>query len=92
MYNNGRQRKEKKLGKTRKYTFRHVVAYDRKDVLEEEVRALSGAAPGTVAYFAKYQAGLKSVCDMLNEDEIEEYSKIAKEWNEEMPAKEVQQA
>ena len=92
LYNNGRQRQEKKLTKARKYTFRHVVAHQQKEDLEAEVRRQSGSVPGTSAYLAKYQAGLKSICDALTKEDIEEYRNTAKEWNEYAPPKEIQRA
>jgi|ERR1700691_1771944 hypothetical protein len=92
MYNNGRQRKEKQFVKPRKFTYRHVVAHEMKQELEEEVRTLSGSIPGTPEYFAKYQAGLKVLCESLDDDELEQYMKMAKEWNERMPPKEIQRA
>jgi hypothetical protein len=92
MYNNGRSRQDKKLTRARKFTFRHVVAYKHKEELEDKVRTLSGSAPGTTEYIAKYQAGLKNLCDEMSDEDIEEYRMTAKEWNEQAPPEEVQRA
>jgi hypothetical protein len=92
LFNNGRRREGRKLTQLRKYTFRHVAAYLQKTQLEDLVRELSGANPGTSAYFGKYQAGLKSLCDELTEDEVTEYKALAKSWNEETPPKKIQSA
>jgi hypothetical protein len=92
MYNNGRQRKEKKLIKSRNFTYRHVVAYEKKEDLEDEVRRVSGSIPGTTQYFAKYQASLKVLCDSLTDDELKYYTATAKEWNERMPPKDIQRS
>lgn len=90
MYNNGRRRHDKKLSKKRKYTYRHVVAYELKENLEDEVRMLSGSVPGTSEYFAKYQPALRNICEGLTDERKKRYEKIAKDWNEEMPPKEIQ--
>jgi hypothetical protein len=90
LFNNGQQREGRRLTQLRKYTFRHVAAHLKKLELEELVRELSGAKPGTSAYFGKYQAGLKSLCDELTDDEVNEYKVLAKKWNEETPPKKIQ--
>jgi hypothetical protein len=92
LYNNGRQRRTKRIAKGRKYAFRHVVAHERKGEVEDETRALSGAIPGTREYFSRYQAGLNAVCDRLTDEEVEEYKAMARDWNERMPPKEIQRA
>lgn len=92
IYNNGRKRQEKKLSQARKYTFRHVVAHERKDDVEEAVRRLSGSTPGTTEYFKKYQSGLKELCDALSKEDILKYKEMAKEWTGRCPPKEIQRS
>jgi hypothetical protein len=92
MYNNGRRREGKKISSTKKYTYRHVVAQTMKDELEELIKELSGALPGTQEYFSKYQAGLKMICDGLSTDVVDEFRLVAKEWNAGHPPAKVQQA
>ena len=69
-----------------------MVAYEKKDELEDEVRRASGSIPGTTKYFAKYQASLKVLCDSLDDNELEYYTATAKEWNEKMPPKDIQRS
>lgn len=90
LFNNGRQREGRKLTQLRKYTWRHVVAHLKKAELEGLVRELSSAEPGTSAYFSKYQAGLRTICDELTDDEVDEYKALVKTWNEETPPKKIQ--
>jgi hypothetical protein len=91
-YNNGRRRTRKpKHTYVKNWTFKKVLAHQRKDDISEEVSSLSGAAPGTKEWMAKYQAGVQVVCNRLTDEEVAEYQKLAEDWNSEAPHAKVQQ-
>ena len=76
--------------KARKYGFRHVVAHEMKEEVENEVQRLSEAEPGTKAYLAKYQAGLTIICEALTKEEKDGFMDMAVEWTEKQPPAEHQ--
>lgn len=80
---NRQTKKEKKpLIRYRKLTWRQVVADRHAKDLEALVRELSGdAKKGSREYVAKYQTGLKQLCDGLSDEKRQEYKKVAEEWD-----------
>lgn len=59
--------------------------------VQEVVEKLSGDIPGSRAYTAKYQTGLKQVAEKLTDAEKEELFELAKQWTEESPPEQLQQ-
>lgn len=65
------------------------------NVKQQEVYAkithlAGGAPPGSKAFLAMYQKGLRCIVDELSPTEKKEYQEMAKEWAEECPPPDVQ--
>lgn len=66
-----------------------MVRAERKEELEEMVRNVSGAKPGSKAYFGKYQQCLSVLCEGLDKDEKQHYEEIAELWSQCGPPQDV---
>jgi len=53
--------------------------------IEDLCRQQTNSQPGARDYLAGYQKALAGVVDNLGEEEVEEYSVMAKEWNNKSP-------
>lgn len=90
-YNNGRKRDHKdKLTYVRKWNVNQVVGCMKKQQIEDLCRQKTNSEPGSKSYLAGYQKALASVVDNLGEEEVEEYSAMAKVWNNTSPPVDVQ--
>lgn len=49
--------------------------------VRDKAKALSGHEPGQPKYFAEYQNALSAILEGLSSDELEEYDRLAAEWN-----------
>ena len=68
-----------------------MVAHLKQEEVYSRVRELAGGSPpGSKAFLAKYQTGLKYIVDGLPLSERRVYETMAKEWSEEAPAADVQ--
>lgn len=67
-----------------------MVLHKKKAEVEEEVRRLSGASPGSKEYIKWFQEGLKNVCQNLNEVEKVEMMEEVESWNNRSPPGNVQ--
>lgn len=68
-----------------------VIKQRYKERIQDEAQGLAhGAARGTAPFISNYVKALQKVRDELNEDEILEVMKEAKEWNEQGLPAEVQ--
>lgn len=91
-YNHGRRPQVRRFGYVKPISLKYVVGHLKQDEVYAKVKELSrGAPPGSQAFLAKYQQGLKSVLDRLSASERLEYQMIAKEWTNQAPPAEVQQ-
>lgn len=91
MYNYGRRRAKKdKWVYMRKWSVRQVVAHSYKNEVNKEVERLSGGRPGSKAFMAHFQQGVKNVMEELSEEELAEAADQAEEWNVAAPPPEVQ--
>ena len=67
-------------------SLKYVVGHLKQDELYSKVKELvGGAPPGSRAFLAKYQQGLKCLLDNLSPSERIEYQVIAKQWTNEAP-------
>ncbi|KIM43472.1 hypothetical protein M413DRAFT_68585, partial [Hebeloma cylindrosporum] len=82
--NNGRRKdpKSKFLLLPNKLKLKTVIAVAEKEAIEEQVRRLSGAHPGSKEYMAKYQMGLSIVTAELSSAKRVEYQRATDEWEE----------
>lgn len=53
--------------------------------MKAAVELVSGAAPGTKEYIAKYQEGLRNAWESLGDADKKEMEDFAKEWSEHSP-------
>ena len=80
-----------KFGYNKVISARFVVAHLRQEQIHDIVTRLAkGTPPGSRAFLAKYQQGLKQVMAGLTEVEKEEYKKLAEEWTNVVPPPDVQ--
>jgi hypothetical protein len=80
-----------KFGYVKAISTRFVVAHLRQEQIHEVVTRLAkGAPPGSRAFLAKYQQGLKEVMMGLTEVEKDEYKALAEEWTNVVPPPDVQ--
>jgi len=80
-----------KFGYVKVISTRFVVVHLRQEQIHEVVtRRAKGALPGSRAFLAKYQQGLKEVMAGLTEAEKEEYKAMAEEWTNAVPPPDVQ--
>ncbi|EDR07823.1 uncharacterized protein LACBIDRAFT_298027 [Laccaria bicolor S238N-H82] len=89
--NHGRRIRMPKFGYVKLISTRYVVAHLRQEQIHEVVTRLAkGAPPGSRAFLAKYQQGLKEVMGGLTDAEKEEYKGLAEEWTNAVPPPDVQ--
>ena len=90
-YNHGRWPQVRRFGYVKTISLKYVVGHLKQDELYSKVKELAeGAPPGSRAFLAKYQQGLKCLLDNLSPSERIEYQVIAKQWTNEAPPVDVQ--
>jgi hypothetical protein len=90
-YNNGRKRDRKdKITYVRRWNFNQVVGHVKRPQIQEICKDETEAEPGTQGYMGGYQQALATVMKDLSQEEVEEYKKMAVEWSNKSPPKEVQ--
>ena len=90
-YNHGRHPQVQQFGYIKPISLKYVVGHLKQDELYSKVKDLAGGAPpGSQAFLAKYQLGLKYLLDNLSAAERSEYQNIAKQWTNETPPLDVQ--
>jgi len=63
-----------------KVSLSKVIAIEEKQAIENEVRKLSGAEPGTREYIGCYRRGLKNVKERLPPEKLEQYQQATRDW------------
>jgi cation transport regulator ChaC len=88
-YNNARK-KDQKVTYMRKWSLRQVVGFVRKAEVQDLCKEQTGSNPGTKDYLAGYQKALAQVMEDMAPEDVEEYLKLATEWNKKSPPAELQ--
>ena len=87
--NNG-QKVKKSKNPFRSWSISQVVGKLHKEEVERLCQEKSGEAKGTKAFISVYQKVLAKFVEELTDDDRVKYGKMAKEWTEKCPPKEIQ--
>ena len=89
-YNHSGTANRQKIRFVRKWSARNVFYHDRKDDIGRLAQEMSGAAPGSQAYFSSLQSATTNLWKGLSVEDEEEYEQMAREWSENGPPNHIQ--
>jgi hypothetical protein len=85
-HNHGRKRTKKAhRNYVQRWNMRMVVAHEKKQEVVAKATELSGFEGGSTKWMSKYQAALTSICEALSQEDQDNFTKMAEEWNAKSP-------